>query len=82
MPTLLRVGPHEFYIVMFDCRERKHVHVGRGGGARAKVWLEPEIGLEANRGYTAREVSVITAIAREHRDTLIRRWIEECGRQP
>ena len=81
MPTLLRAGPYEFYIVMFDCQERKHIHVRRGGGARAKLWLEPEISVEVIRGYTAREASVITAIAREHRETLVRRWIEECGRQ-
>jgi hypothetical protein len=33
-------------------------------------------------GYTAPDVSSITAIARENRETLIRRWIEECGWEP
>ena len=79
MPTLLRVGPYQFYIVMFDCRERKHVHVSRGGRGRAKLWLEPEVGVGATSGYTARDVSAITAIARENRETLVRRWVEECG---
>jgi hypothetical protein len=62
VPTLLRVGPYQFYMVMFDCRERKHVHVKGGGPGRLKLWLEPEIGVAAVSGYTAREVVVATAI--------------------
>ena len=79
MPTLLRNGQYRFYIVMFDCRERKHVHVSGGGPGRAKLWLEPEIGIEAIRGYTDHDVARLKAIAREFRETLVRRWIEECG---
>ncbi len=79
MPTLLRVGPYQFYIVMFDCRERMHVHVRGGGRGRAKLWIEPEVGLGPLIRYTAIEASAITAIARENRETLVRGWIEECG---
>ena len=78
MPTLLRAGPYQFYIVMFDCRERQHVHVRGRGQGRAKLWLVPEIGVGAISGYTAREAAAITAIARENRETLVRRWSEEC----
>jgi len=70
-----------FYIVMFDCRERKHVHVRGSGSGRAKLWLEPEVGVAAITGYTPHDASAITAIAREHRETLVPGWIEECGRQ-
>jgi hypothetical protein len=81
MPTLLRVGPYQFYMVMFDCRERIHVHVKGGGTGHLKLWLEPEISVAAIRGYTARETAAIMAIGRENRQTLVRGWIEECGRQ-
>jgi hypothetical protein len=78
MPTLLRVGPYQFFIVMFDCRERMHVHVQGGGNGQAKLWLLPEIGMAASRGYTIRDLARIEAIAREHRQTLLERWIEAC----
>lgn len=80
MPTLLEVGPYKFFIVMNDCDERRHVHVKGGGGGEAKFWLEPEVELAANRGYTAREISRIARLARENLATLIGRWNEECGK--
>lgn len=78
MPTLLRVGPFRLFIVLFDCHERMHVHVTGGGAGECKVWLEPEVGVAAVKGYTSREVARILAIVRDHRDTLIQRWIDEC----
>jgi hypothetical protein len=81
MPTLLRVGPYQFYIVMFDCRERMHVHVKGGGPGEAKFWLEPNINLAAHRGYTARDLARILAILNEHRATLIERWLDVCESQ-
>jgi hypothetical protein len=78
MPTLLRVGPYQFFIVMFDCRERMHVHVKGGGRGEAKFWLAPDISLAADRGYTARELARIEGIILEHRQTLLDRWSEAC----
>jgi len=78
VPTLLRVGPYRFFIVMFDCRERVHVHVQGGGNGSARFWLVPEVGLAANRGYTARDLARIEAIALENRQTLLERWVEAC----
>jgi len=78
MPTLLRVGPYRFYIVMFDCHERMHVHVGGGGPGAAKIWLLPEVSVAASRGYTARDLERIEAIVRQHRQTLLDRWVEAC----
>ncbi len=67
MPTLLRVGPYQFFIVMFDCGERMHVHVQGGGRGAAKFWLVPEVSLAAHRGYTARDLVRIEAITQAHR---------------
>lgn len=80
MPTLLEVGPYKFFIVMKDCEERKHVHVKGGGGGEAKFWLEPDVELAANQGYTPREIGTIARLVREHLAVLIQRWDEECGR--
>jgi hypothetical protein len=77
MPTLLRVGPYQFFIVMFDCGERMHVHV-QGGGGEAKFWLVPEVSLAAHRGYTARDLVRIETITEVHRATLRERWLEVC----
>lgn len=81
MPTLLRVGPYQLYMVMFDCRERMHIHVKGGGRGEAKLWLVPEISLAAHRGYTARDLVNIEAIIREHRETLVERWLDVCEGQ-
>jgi hypothetical protein len=78
MPVLLRVGPYVFFIVMFDCLERMHVHVKGGGSGEAKVWLDRDGGLAASTGYTPRQVERIAGIVRDHRRTLVERWIEAC----
>jgi hypothetical protein len=65
MPTLLRVGPYQFFIVMFDCGEQMHDLVKGGGRGEA-------------RGYIARDLARIEAIAHEHRQTLRERWVEVC----
>ena len=78
MPTLLRVGPYQFFMVMFDCRERMHVHVNGGGRGGAKLWLVPEVSVAAHRGYTARELARIQSIVLEHREILTERWLDAC----
>lgn len=80
MPTLLEVGPYKFFIVMKDCEERRHVHVKGGGNGEAKFWLEANVELAANQGYTAREIGRIARLVRENLATLIGRWNEECGK--
>ena len=78
MPTLLRVGPHTFFIVLHDCAEPRHVHVKGGGRGEAKFWLEPAVEQAATRGYTGRELLRIERQIRDHRAALIRRWNEAC----
>jgi hypothetical protein len=83
MPTLLRIGPHTFFIVLHDCAERMHVHVKGGGRGEAKYWLDPTVEQAATRGYTGRELSRIDRQIRDHRGALVRRWDEACeGKSP
>lgn len=78
MPTLRRIGPYRFFIVLYDCEERKHVHVTGGGSGAAKLWLEPSLEVAAFGGYTRREMDRIVSVARRSFFSLTRRWIEEC----
>jgi hypothetical protein len=78
MPTLLRIGPHTFFIVLHDREERGHVHVRGGGRGEAQYWLDPIVEQATTRGYTGRELSRIERQMRDSREALIRRWDEAC----
>ncbi len=79
MPTLLRKDGFIFEMVMFDCRERRHVHVKGNAKGGAKFWLEPFEQASASR-YNDHELSTIRKIIRDNLATLIQRWDEECAR--
>jgi len=81
MPTLLEIAGFVFYMVMFDCREPRHVHVSRGGDRRApaKFWIDP-VGLETPGRYNDRDLAWIARLIVEYQALLIRRWDEECER--
>ena len=79
MPVLLRLGGFVFEMVMYDCQERKHVHVKGNGSGGAKVWLEP-VEVESPGRYNAHELSSILAIIGDQRSILIERWNAECAR--
>ena len=51
-------------MVMYDCQERKHVHVKGNGGGGAKVWLEPMEMASPGR-YNAHDVRAILTIIRD-----------------
>jgi hypothetical protein len=79
MPTLLRVGGFEFQMVMYDCVERKHVHVRGNGGSGAKVWLDP-IELDSPGRYNRNEINQILRIIAANHGTLIQKWNDECAK--
>jgi hypothetical protein len=62
VPTLLRVGPYRFFMVMFDCVERPHIHVRGGSAGEAKLWLAPSVSLATTWGYTPAELARIKLI--------------------
>jgi hypothetical protein len=50
-----------------------HVHV-RSGDGEAKFWLEPEVELAKNYGYSRPELREIQDIVEAHRDELTSAW--------
>jgi hypothetical protein len=73
MPTVLRIGPYRFQFYASDAGEPPHVHVKRDD-AEAKFWLEPQVRLEWQRGYSRRDLNVIERMTIEHRDFLLGEW--------
>lgn len=77
-PTVFREKGYRFF---FFSREesRKHVHVISGDG-EAKVWIEPEIELANNYGYSRQQLKEIEALVEGHRDELVSAWLQHFGR--
>ena len=62
-----------FYSNEGDPREPIHIHV-RGGGAIAKVWLHPLIGIAESRGFNSKELSAILRLIIENRHLIEKSW--------
>lgn len=71
-PTVFREQGYRFY---FFSREesRRHVHV-HGSGGEAKFWLEPEVRLAKNYGFSRAQLAKIGKMVEEHHDELINAW--------
>jgi hypothetical protein len=78
MPTALRVGPYRFYFYSYDCAERRHMHVDRERRS-AKFWIDPEVILADNHGYSRKELREIERIARDHLEALRNEWDRFCS---
>jgi hypothetical protein len=78
MPTTLRIGPYRFYFYSYDCGEPRHTHVDRDD-LSAKFWLDPQVSLADNYGYSRRELRDIERIARENIEILRREWDDFCN---
>lgn len=52
-----------------------HIHV-RGGGAIAKVWLEPSIGIAESHGFNSKELSSILRLVIDNRQLIETTWRE------
>jgi hypothetical protein len=77
MPTALRIGPYRFYFYSYDCGEPRHMHVDRGD-LSAKLWLDPDVRVADNHGYSRRELREIERITREHLEQLRDEWDRFC----
>lgn len=73
MPTILRIGPYRFSFYAADRVEPVHVHVARDE-MEAKYWLEPEIRLAYNKGYSEHESRAVERLVRLNREKLLRSW--------
>ena len=60
-----------------DCGEPRHMHVNREHKS-VKFWLDPDISLEINRGYSRKELRDIERITREHMENLRHGWDAFC----
>jgi hypothetical protein len=78
MPTALRIGPYRFYFYSYDCREPRHMHVDREP-LSAKLWLDPDVRIADNVGYSRRELREIERIARDHVEELRNAWDDFCN---
>ena len=81
MPAALRIGPYRFYFYSYDCGEPRHMHVDRERKS-AKFWLDPNVSLVANYGYSRKELRDIERIARENLERLRNAWDNFCGDNP
>lgn len=73
MPTALRNGPYRFYFYSYDCGEPRHMHVDRENNS-VKFWLDPDVTLVENHGYSRSELRNIERIARENLERLRNEW--------
>jgi len=58
--------------------EPRHMHVDRENKS-AKFWLDPDVSLAENRGYSRKELRDIERIARENLEELRNEWDAFCG---
>ena len=54
------------------------MHVDRESWS-AKFWLDPDVALATNHGYSRRELRTIERIIREHLETLRNEWDVFCS---
>lgn len=78
MPTALRIGPYRIYFYSYDCDEPRHMHVDRENWS-AKFWLDPDVALEENHGYSRKELRDIERILRENLEVLRNEWDAFCS---
>ena len=81
MPTVLFIGPYRFFFYAGDRQEPPHIHVERDDQT-AKFWLDPDVTLADNHGYSRRELHDIERIMREHLETLRNEWDAFCSGDP
>jgi hypothetical protein len=67
-----------FYSNEGDPREPMHVHVMKAG-CEAKFWLRPVVTMAANKGFDARTLRRLTAVAESRRSMIERAWVEHFG---
>ena len=60
--------------------ERKHIHVIKAGN-EAKFWLEPDIELANNYGFSDKDIKNITQIILKYGDEFKRKFTEHIGKR-
>ena len=73
MPTVLRRGPYRFHFFASDGSEPRHIHVARDD-ADAKFWLDPEVTLARNRGFSSKELRDVLDVIENELQVLRDAW--------
>jgi hypothetical protein len=79
MPTVLRVGPYQFYFYSHESTEPPHIHVDRENKS-AKFWLQPIV-LAKNGGFRSVELRKLERIVAKNRKFLLTSWHGYFGNQ-
>jgi hypothetical protein len=74
MPTILRLEGYRFFFFSNEGNEPPHIHVQQAE-KYAKFWLQP-LQLVTNSGYTGRELTRLSALIEQHRDSFLEAWHE------
>ena len=72
MPTVLRIGPYEFFFWSDERNEPPHIHVERDED-EAKFWLGP-VRLAANHGFRLHELNRVQRLVIENEQLLKEQW--------
>lgn len=75
MPTVLTIEGFRFFFFSDEGNEPCHIHVKKGG-ARGKLWLEPELDEDYYYGFTEQEKRKIRKITEEKQHYFIDKWNE------
>lgn len=64
------------FVVEFHSREeaRMHVHVS-SNGKQIKIWIEPDIEVAMNYGFSEKEIKSIIQIITDNEQSIKDRWI-------
>ena len=78
MLVALFIKGYRFFFYSDEGNEPMHIHIEKGG-ARGKVWLEPNIENEYLYDFTVREEREIRKLISENIVTLKNKWNEHFG---
>lgn len=82
MGKILTINGIVFFIYSSDqFEDRLHIHVRDGNQNLAKFWLEPEVELFRNDGFSTKELNKIRKLVEEHKEELIKKLNKLYGRE-
>jgi hypothetical protein len=79
MPIVFRRSGLRYYFFSNEGQPPEPLHVHKGGGRDAKVWLEPEVLIADSYGFNPRELSNILRTVVENRDLIVKAWHDHFG---
>jgi hypothetical protein len=71
-PTVLKYKEYRFFFFSRE-EKRKHIHISSQNG-EVKYWIEPEIELAQNIGFSEKQLNEVKHIIVKHKNTIIDAW--------